>query len=100
MCYKCGLPSHIKCDCKQRTAAEARQLSKHDSAAVCELISDRDHRRPDKCQHLVEDQGSLQMKCGCELPYAGCLMVGPKAGVPEKRLEVVQGQIGDYIVSC
>ena len=100
-CYKCGLPGHIRrdCDCKQKSVAEMRQHSSHDWAAVCELVSDK-HTCPIVNQQLVDHHGGVQLKCGCEVPYAGCLMVGHTAGVPQKRLDVVQGRVGDQVVSC
>ena len=100
VCYNCGLPGHIRRDCKQKAAPEVKRHSGHDSAAVCELVNDRNGNCTTNGQHMVEDRGSLPMRCGCELPYAGCLMVGPKAGAREKRLNVVQGRIGNTTVSC
>jgi len=44
--------------------------------------------------------GGVQLRCGCELPYAGCLTVKPDIDDGEKHLDVVQGRIGDQMVSC
>ena len=73
-----------------------QQHSSHDLAAVCELVTDK-NTCPKVNQHLVEDRGGVQLKCGCELPYAGCLMVGHKAEVPQKCLDVLQGRAGDQV---
>jgi len=95
VCYKCGKPGHIRRDCR-KSVVEAR----HDSAAGCELLSGGNGRCSDETQHVVADGGNLQLKCGCKLPYAGCLMIGPRTAVREKSLNVVQGRIGDQVVSC
>jgi len=76
VCYKCGKPGHIRRDCR-KTVVEARR----DSAAGCELLSGSNGRCSDESQHVVADGGNLQLKCGCKLPYAGCLMIGPRTAV-------------------
>jgi len=55
-----------------KSVVEAR----HDSAYLEAVAAD-------VMMHIVADGGNLQLKCGCKckLPYAGCLMIGPRTPV-------------------
>lgn len=99
VCYNCGQPGHIRRFCKRKSGTDVMRGG-HDSAAACEVVHARTSARSDKCKHLAEDHTGVRLSCGCELPYAGCLMVGHSPEGREKRLDVVQGRLGGQVVTC
>jgi len=100
VCYNCGLPGHIRRNCKQRATGTGRG-GHHESAAAGALVSNGHGAcESQNCKHDPVDNGGVQLSCGCKLPYAGCLTVKPDTDSGQKHLDVVQGSIGGQVVSC
>jgi len=88
VCYLCHQPGHIRKNCR------LNQRSSRGSADVVAACSDAF-----SCDHDLSVPGTLQLRCGCLMPFVGCLSVGAVGGCVDARLPTVTGKVNGCSVS-
>jgi len=89
-CYLCHQPGHIRRNC------HLNKRSSKGSADVLGACSDCD---ASSCEHDLSAPGMLQLRCGCLVPFVGCLSVGAVSGCIDCRLPTITGKVNGCSVS-
>jgi len=94
VCYSCGQPGHIRKDCK-RKPARSGSSNRTNFASSCRVLS------VDKsdCHHDIAVEGTLDLRCGCKLPYVGCLALRSTVVPGDLELPVCSGTVNGRTVS-
>jgi len=94
-CFHCHQTGHIRKHCalyRQKSEGSAST----EKIAACQEVQIADS---ETCSHDLLVPGTLQLRCGCQLPYVGCLSESASKEPADCRLPTVVGKVNGHIVS-
>jgi len=93
-CYHCRQTGHMSKQCPYRQGTKGS--SSTEKVAVCQEIPLSDKKT---CSHDLLAPATLQLGCGCQLPYVGCLSENALVEPADRRLPTVSGKVNGHVVS-
>ena len=94
-CYLCHQTGHMRKQCPFNRQGTKGSTST-EKVAVCQEIPSADKRT---CSHDLLASGMLQLRCGCQLPYVGCLSESASTGPADRHLPTMTGKVNGHVVS-
>lgn len=68
-CYLCHQVCHMRKLCPLNSQGSKGAT---EQVAVCQEVSSVD-KKTKTCSHNLSAPGTLELRCGCQMPYVGCL---------------------------
>jgi len=94
-CYLCHQVGHMRKQCplyRQGSKGSTERM------AMCQEIPSAD-KKSKTCSHDLLVPGTLELRCGCQMPYVGCLSENASSEPVDRRLPTVTGKVNGHVVS-